>query len=113
MKRFLLWLAQFLNAPITRSTEMPDEQIVQSGVQAAPADAAAPAVAVIGVDGARPKAESLNASVPTDVAAVAAAAPAVSDFDAFAAKLKAALKVAEVDVEHVWEEAVALAKKLV
>lgn len=111
MKRFFAWLNQFLNTPITRSTEMSDEQIVQSGAQAAPADAAAPAIAVIGVDGALTQVESLSAPIPASVAA--AAAPAVSDFDAFAAKLKAALKVAEVDVEHVWEEAVALAKKLV
>lgn len=43
----------------------------------------------------------------------AIASDAKVQHDAFAEKLRHVLKLAEVEIEHVWEEAVALAKKLV
>lgn len=45
--------------------------------------------------------------------AQASAIAQVDKIDPFAEKLRHLLKLAEVEADHVWEEAVALAKKLV
>lgn len=42
-----------------------------------------------------------------------ASADAADKLDTFAEKLRHVLNLAEVEVEHLWDEAVALAKKLV
>lgn len=83
MKRFLLWLNQFLNTPITRSAM---NDVVSTDTQVAPT---APVV----VD-------------PAPAAPVAPAAPAVNTDT-----LKALLLTLGHDVEEIWEHVVELAKK--
>lgn len=85
MKRFLLWLNQFLNTPITRP-DMSDVLLPETSAAPVPA---APVV----VD-------------PVPVAPAAPAAPTVNTDT-----LKALLLTLGHDVEEIWEHVVELAKK--
>ncbi|MBD1555021.1 hypothetical protein [Pseudomonas typographi] len=59
-------------------------------------------------------ADSTNTTADTTVAATTTATPvAASETDVLLEKLKAALKFAGHEIDVVWDEAVALAKKLV
>lgn len=89
MKRFLLWLAQFLNAPLTRS-DMND--VVSSDTQT---DLAIPAAPVV-VD-----------PVPTAALTVAVPTEPAANTDT----IKTLLIALGHDVESIWEHVVELAKK--
>ncbi|WP_435607705.1 hypothetical protein [Pseudomonas knackmussii] len=85
MKRFLLWLNQFLNTPITRP-DMNDVLLPETSAAPVPV---APVVAD-----------------PVPVAPAAPAAPSVNTDT-----LKALLLTLGHDVEEIWEHVVELAKK--